>query len=77
LLPYILLLFLLYIHNFLFSFHDFLFFILLKPSGYCIYHLLEHTKTLRSTDRVCLCVPYGSHNKQRFFPWTALTDWAL
>jgi hypothetical protein len=24
-----------------------------------------------------LCVPYGSHNKQRLFPQTALTGWAL
>jgi hypothetical protein len=23
------------------------------------------------------CVPYGSHNKQRLFPQTALTGWAL
>jgi hypothetical protein len=26
---------------------------------------------------VYLCVPYGSHNKQRLFPQTALTGWAL
>jgi hypothetical protein len=26
---------------------------------------------------VYLCVPYGSHNKQRLFPHTALTGWAL
>jgi hypothetical protein len=24
-----------------------------------------------------LCVPYGSHSKQRLFPHTALTGWAL
>jgi hypothetical protein len=24
-----------------------------------------------------LCVPYGSHNKQRLFPHAALTGWAL
>jgi hypothetical protein len=24
-----------------------------------------------------VCVPYGSHNKQRLFPQTALTGWAL
>jgi hypothetical protein len=24
-----------------------------------------------------LCVPYGSHSKQRLFPYTALTGWAL
>jgi hypothetical protein len=27
--------------------------------------------------RVYLCVPYGSHNKQRLFPQIALTGWAL
>jgi hypothetical protein len=26
---------------------------------------------------VYLCVPYGSHNKQRLFPQTVLTGWAL
>jgi hypothetical protein len=26
---------------------------------------------------VYLCVPYGSHSKQRLFPHTALTGWAL
>jgi hypothetical protein len=25
----------------------------------------------------CICVPHGSHNKQRLFPQTALTGWAL
>jgi hypothetical protein len=30
-----------------------------------------------SAHRVYLCVPYGSHNKQRLFPKTALTGWAL
>jgi hypothetical protein len=30
-----------------------------------------------SIHRVYLCVPYGSHNKQRLFPQTALTGWAL
>jgi endoribonuclease Dicer len=49
----------------------------LKPSGYYMYHLLYHTKTLHSTHTVYLCVLYGSHNKQRLFPQTALTGWAL
>jgi hypothetical protein len=26
---------------------------------------------------VYMCVPHGSHNKQRLFPQTALTGWAL
>jgi hypothetical protein len=27
--------------------------------------------------RIYICVSYGSHNKQRLFPWTTLTDWSL
>jgi hypothetical protein len=42
-----------------------------------MYHLLYHTKTLHSAQTVYLCVPYGSHSKQRLFPQTALTGWAL
>jgi len=30
---------------------------------------------LRSADTVHLCVLCGSENKQRLFPYTALTDW--
>jgi len=30
---------------------------------------------LRSASTVYLCVLCGSENKQRFFPYTALTDW--
>jgi hypothetical protein len=33
--------------------------------------------TNQSAHTVYLCVPYGSHNKQRLFPQTALTGWAL
>ena len=33
------------------------------------FHVLPHT--------VYLCVLYGSENKQRLFPYTALTDWFL
>jgi hypothetical protein len=40
----------------------------LKLSGYYMYHLLYHAKTLHSAHRVYLCVPHGSHNKQRLFP---------
>jgi hypothetical protein len=49
----------------------------LKRSGYYMYHPREHSKTLHSAHTVYLCVPYGSHNKQRLFPQTALTGWAL
>jgi hypothetical protein len=40
----------------------------LKPNGHYIHHVLQHTKTMHSALRVYLCVPYGSHNKQRLFP---------
>ena len=32
---------------------------------------------LRSAHTVYLCVLCGSENKQRLFPYTALTDWFL
>ena len=32
---------------------------------------------LRSAHTVYLCVLCGSQNKQRLFPYTALTDWFL
>jgi hypothetical protein len=42
---------------------------------------LEETATVscevRTAHTVYLCVPYGSHSKQRLFPHTALTGWAL
>ena len=34
-------------------------------------------KFLRSAHTVYLCVLCGSENKQRLFPYTALTDWFL
>jgi hypothetical protein len=34
-----------------------------KPIGYCMYHLLLHTKTLHSAHSA-----YDSHNKQRLLP---------
>ena len=49
----------------------------LKLSGYIMYHHVQHTKILRSAHTVYLCVLYGSQNKQRLFPYTALTDWFL
>jgi hypothetical protein len=49
----------------------------LEPSGYYTYHLLKCTTTLHSAHTVYLCVPYGSRNKQRMFPQTALTGGAL
>jgi hypothetical protein len=37
----------------------------------------ESAKTLQSAHRMYRHVPYGSYNKQRLFPQTALTGWAL
>jgi hypothetical protein len=34
-------------------------------------------RALHSPHTVYLCVPYGSHKKQRLFPQTALTGWAI
>jgi hypothetical protein len=38
---------------------------------------LTFTTILRSAHTVYLCVLCGSQNKQRLFPYTALTDWFL
>jgi hypothetical protein len=48
-----------------------------KPSERFIYHTMGFNieKTLRSAHTVYLCVLCGSENKQRLFPYTALTDW--
>ena len=48
-----------------------------KPSGYYMYHKVQHLQILRSTHTVYLRVLCGSENKQRLFPYTALTDWSL
>jgi hypothetical protein len=42
-----------------------------------MYHPLQHTKPLHSAHTMYLYVPYGSRSKQRLFPQTALTGWAL
>jgi hypothetical protein len=43
--------------------------VLVPPASTC--------QTPHSAHTVYLCVPYGSHSKQRLFPHTALTGWAL
>jgi hypothetical protein len=48
----------------------------LKPSGYCP-NRFSMKQILRSAHTVYLCVLCGSQNKQRLFPYTALTDWFL
>ena len=40
-------------------------------------HTHTHTHAHTRTHTVCLCVLCGSQNKQRLFPYTALTDWFL
>ena len=37
----------------------------------------QHSQILGSAHTVYLCVLYGSKNKQRLFPYTALIDWVL
>jgi len=37
----------------------------------------QHSPILHSAHTVYLRVLYGSQNKQRLFPCTALTDWFL
>jgi hypothetical protein len=49
----------------------------LKTTGYSMYHLIYDNKTRHSAHTVYLCVPYGSHSKQRLFPQTALTCWSV
>ena len=49
----------------------------LKPSSCFVHHQVEHSVMLRSVHTVYLCVLCGSQNKQRLFPYTALTDWFL
>ena len=46
----------------------------LKPSGLSGYNQVQNLKILRSAHTVYLCVLCGSQNKQRLFPYTALTD---
>ena len=48
----------------------------LSPSGHYMYHQFNiHKLYVLST--LYLCVLCGSQNKQRLFPYTALTDWFL
>ena len=50
---------------------------LLKPKTYFMYHRVLHSTIPRSAHTVHLCVSCGSENKQRLFPYAALTDWLL
>jgi len=43
----------------------------------CTFYMPPGLTFLRSAHTVHLCVLCGSENKQRLFPYTALTDWFL
>jgi len=47
----------------------------LKHKHNFICHQNYQLEIPRSAHTVCLCVLCGSENKQRLFPYTALTDW--
>ena len=44
-------------------------------SGHCIYHQFNIPQFYVLPTQLYLCVLCGSQNKQRLFPYTALTDW--
>ena len=46
-------------------------------SDHYMYRQIQRSAILRSAHTVYLCVLCGSENKQRLFPYTALTDWFL
>ena len=48
-----------------------------QPGGNYMYRQVEHSAILRSAHTVYLCVLCGYQNKQRLFPYTALTDLSL
>jgi len=47
----------------------------LKPTGHYTYHEINIKKFYVLPHTVYLYVLCGSENKQRLFPYTALTDW--
>ena len=49
---------------------------LLQPGGYYLYHQFN-IQQFYVLSTLYLCVLFGSENKQRLFPYTALTDWFL
>ena len=49
---------------------------LLKPSGFCTYHQVKHSKILHGA-RFALSVLHGYQNRQRLLLYTALTGWFL
>ena len=60
-----------------FSIHSFrIEFNLLEPTGHYMYHQFN-IQQFCILPTLYLCVLCGSQNKQRLFPYTALTDWFL
>jgi len=57
-------------HTFFTAAHD----CSLKPTGHYMYHQLNIHKFHVLPTQLYLCVLCGSQNKQRLFPYTALTD---
>jgi hypothetical protein len=49
----------------------------LQPSGHYMYHQFNIQQFYVLPTQLYLCVLCGSQNKQRLFPYTALTDWFL
>ena len=49
----------------------------LSPSGHYMYRQFNTHKFHVVPTQLYLCVLCGSENKQRLFPYTALTDWFL
>ena len=49
----------------------------IPPETSCIFQPFQHPQTLPSAHTLYICVLCGSQNKQRLFPYTALTDWFL
>ena len=47
----------------------------LQPSGHYLYHQFNIQQFYVLPTQLYLCVLCGSENKQRLFPYTALTDW--
>jgi len=48
----------------------------LKPHGHFAYHQFN-IQQLYVLPTQCICILYGSENKQRLFPSIVLTDWFL
>jgi hypothetical protein len=52
-------------------------FVILKISGCFKYHQAYRQTILRSAHTLYLCVLCGSQNKQRLYPYTALTSFYI